>query len=734
MARAAGRVRTVSVRVTARISDFEKKMRQVERTTKKIANEMTELGKVMTTMFTVPFTIASASIAKLTNDTMAFADKIDKMSVRTGISTQRLQELEYITGQVGVEFKAIEKSVGYLTRRMNSAIAGTGEYADIFRKLNVELEKDGAFRNIGDIYQDTIISIANMTDETQQAMLTFKLFGTQARELLPLMKEGGAGIEELASNFRELGLGLGDESLQDFVRLADVLDNLQKQTRAIGMAIASAFAPAIEFVAGVVSRHILPTFQKLSGMLKNVHAGFIVIVGVAGAVVAATGPLLITVGLLIKTLTIVGFKFVATGAKIGVAVAAVAGAVVALGLFIRHMYRTNEDFKRVVDEMLAQVYALINTIREVFGPIFQRIMNLLIRIARSGLNNVLVVVVGAVKVLTSVFSAFSNLLRGDWGAMWQDLIDITTEFRRTSLILLGRVADGILSIFEKLAELLIDNIFVAIGNGLVGMVNTSIGWANRVLSHLPGQLSIPTITIDFDTFKPSTIMANMRKVVQDMLKNITPAGMEVGDLSSLFDFDFALDSIDELLLSLDELEKVGSDAYDNLNNSVKSFMDTIMSKKDEYMNFAGIFQRANMDMIISADRWINRLKGQARALEMYQTSIATLRGFADDGLISQSLFESLKAQGVSAAAQLRQIAGMDPSRLAEASAIFGQKEALAGQLGVSDVMASRQKDAQMNQIVMQVTGNNIMSEDDEIINVIAQKIINQLKQAGALAY
>lgn len=178
------------------------------------------------------------------------------------------------------------------------------------------------------------------------------------------------------------------------------------------------------------------------------------------------------------------------------------------------------------------------------------------------------------------------------------------------------------------------------------------------------------------------------------------------------------------------LGDAGTETYDKLNDSVKSFIDSLKSQTDAYMNFVGVFDSANNDMVVSGERWISRLKGQLKATQTYQQSIAFLQGKAQSGVISNQLMSQLQSMGVGSAAQLQALTKMSDSQLRQASDLYGQRYNLSSDMAYDSVMKSRGSEAATNQIIVNITGNNILTEDDAVINKWSKKIAKELKAAG----
>lgn len=194
----------------------------------------------------------------------------------------------------------------------------------------------------------------------------------------------------------------------------------------------------------------------------------------------------------------------------------------------------------------------------------------------------------------------------------------------------------------------------------------------------------------------------------------------------------SLDWLNGLIDGFDSVGEAGKETYDKLNDSVRSFIDSLKDQTNAYMNFVGVFESANRDMVISGERWISRLKGQLKATQTYQQSMAFLQGKAQSGVISNQLMSQLQSMGVGSAAQLQALTKMSDSQLRQASDLYGQRYNLSSDMAYDSVMKSRATDAATNKIIVNITGNNILTEDDAVISKWSKKIAKEIKAAGVV--
>lgn len=190
----------------------------------------------------------------------AFADEIMTMSQQTGIATDELQELSYMSGLVDVDLSTVASSMKKLTKSMDSARGGTGSAAEAFKTLGVSVvDVNGNLRDNEDVFYDAIDALGKMENETERDALAMKIFGKSATDLNPMIEAGSDAMRGFAEEAHEMGYVLDGDALEALGRVQDEFDRFGKQMEAVKNQIASGVAPAIE-----------RGMKKLSDVIKRI--------------------------------------------------------------------------------------------------------------------------------------------------------------------------------------------------------------------------------------------------------------------------------------------------------------------------------------------------------------------------------------------------------------------------------------------------------------------------------
>ncbi len=118
--------------------DTGKKSENFKKMIQGVGGVLKDLGKIALGVVAAVAGIGAA-IGKTVLDTAAASDSLVEMSLKTGVSVEKLQELSYIGKQVGVDTETVTGSMAKLIRNMDSARDGTGSAAEAFDLLGVSV-------------------------------------------------------------------------------------------------------------------------------------------------------------------------------------------------------------------------------------------------------------------------------------------------------------------------------------------------------------------------------------------------------------------------------------------------------------------------------------------------------------------------------------------------------------------------------------------------------------------
>jgi hypothetical protein len=250
------------------------------------------IGKIATIAGTAITGIFTAIVLK----TAQVGDQFNDMSLRTGVSVEHLSTLAYAAELSGTNIEGLEIGLKFLTKGMDDASKGIGTAKDAFEYLGISVvDAEGNLRPTIDVLKEAATKIAEIENPAKQAALAMDLFGARSgTQLIPLLKEGGAGIEELMGKAKDLGIEISTKSAQAADEFKDKMTSLTGSLAGAGMTIGEVLIPAIipliEKATEIVGKISLWAEEnpRLIETITKVGA-------VVGIVAAVGGPILMAV-------------------------------------------------------------------------------------------------------------------------------------------------------------------------------------------------------------------------------------------------------------------------------------------------------------------------------------------------------------------------------------------------------------------------------------------------------
>ena len=248
------------------------------------------------------------------------------LSSKTGISTTRLQEMEFIGHQVGVSLDTMTGAQARLIRSMSGASDETdkfnqkideanadpwdgldegevvlGDIATAFKILGVSVtDESGNLRDNQEVFAETIDALGKIENPAERDALAMQIFGKSAQELNPLIKAGSGELATLADKAHEVGAVMSEEDVAAFEAFDDTLAALKDGLKGTLGTLASAFLPGFQAVFDQVGGY-LKTFTDIvsgaDGDFGKIAEGLTGLVEEIATDIAAQAPQMLAAGL-----------------------------------------------------------------------------------------------------------------------------------------------------------------------------------------------------------------------------------------------------------------------------------------------------------------------------------------------------------------------------------------------------------------------------------------------------
>lgn len=185
------------------------------------------------------------AMKKLADNAAAAGDKIDKQSQALGMSRKAYQEWDYILSQNGSTID----NLGVSMKTLSSAIVdGSKTGIAAFDKLGLSID-DLRMQDMQIQFENVVKAFQKMPEGAEKAALAVDLFGRNGMELLPLLNNTSASIDELRKKAEELGIVMDDDAVNAAVNYTDAMDTLNRTFEAAKNAIGAVLLPTLTDLA-----------------------------------------------------------------------------------------------------------------------------------------------------------------------------------------------------------------------------------------------------------------------------------------------------------------------------------------------------------------------------------------------------------------------------------------------------------------------------------------------------
>jgi hypothetical protein len=180
-----------------------------------------------------------------------YADELLTMSSVTGMSTEKLQELQYASELVDVSIDTITGSMKKNLTSMRKVQQGNDKLADVYDQLGVSvLDANGNLRDDEEVYWELINALGQVSDETERDALAMEVLGKSAQDLNPLIEAGADTMKALAVQAHQAGYVLDEDTLDAFGDFDDQLRKLDVGATAAKNAMGTILLPVLTDLAG----------------------------------------------------------------------------------------------------------------------------------------------------------------------------------------------------------------------------------------------------------------------------------------------------------------------------------------------------------------------------------------------------------------------------------------------------------------------------------------------------
>lgn len=300
-------------------------------------------------------------LLKLGYDAITTADDLNTLAKQTGFSTEEIQKMQYASDLIDVSFEDISGALKKFKTKIDPA-------NETLAKLGVSTTNaDDSLRSATDVFNDAIVALSGVANETERDQLAMELFGKGADSLAGIIDDGGKSLQEFGQQAEDLGLILDQDTLDSLNATNDTIDELKANIAGtmgqIGADVGTVLAPLLEQASTLIGN----ITEKLRELTPEQTETILKIVGV----VAAVAPAIMVIGKLVSgigsIISIIGTVVGVLGGPLTLAI----GAVIAIGVLLWKNWDTIKATAITVkdtvvaawDNLKAKVSSVIDTLK-----------------------------------------------------------------------------------------------------------------------------------------------------------------------------------------------------------------------------------------------------------------------------------------------------------------------------------------------------------------------------------
>lgn len=230
------------VKIGADASGLQKAFAELGGSAKQFQNGLGNLAKIGGAAFLA----VAASMTAMTIVAGQQAEALQQLSSITGINTDTLQEYDVLLNRVGLDGDALVVVFRTLSKNLEEARNGTGNAADRFRQLGIDIRD---VTSTDDLLRKVATGISTMASGAEKAAIAGDLLGRSGLKFIPAFEGGAKAIDEAAAASIRLGAALSSGQLAELGAMDDKIDDLTLAWKRFAQQLSSFVAPVIDFMA-----------------------------------------------------------------------------------------------------------------------------------------------------------------------------------------------------------------------------------------------------------------------------------------------------------------------------------------------------------------------------------------------------------------------------------------------------------------------------------------------------
>lgn len=232
-------------------SDYEKKLDQSQKTAGSFSSKIGtafKTGVRAVAGFATSVATAGAAVAALAVNFINAGSEIDDNAQKLGISTESYQYWSLVLQRAGTDASQLSMAIRNLTTFTQNLSDGNADALLTLQKLGIGYEDFMSMNTEEQLYA-IVEALQGMEDQTDKVTIAQDIFGNRVyQELLPLLNMEQGSLEDLRTEFEDLGFILSDNTIKNIAAVGDKIDNFTNTIKTAGLVIGANLLPEIELI------------------------------------------------------------------------------------------------------------------------------------------------------------------------------------------------------------------------------------------------------------------------------------------------------------------------------------------------------------------------------------------------------------------------------------------------------------------------------------------------------
>lgn len=502
-----------------------------------------------------------------TDTTVQYAGSVARITRETGASTESVSRLLYAMQRMGLDTQQASTVFGIFSKKINESASASDIHTTALGKLGIAV-KDAHGNTLP--FNDILFSVAdkfktmpNGAEKTAEAM---SLFGRSGKDMLPILNQGSAGLQELGKQADKLGLTLTAKNLASVKQYTTAQKDLKDAQQSLTIAVGNEALPMWTALAQKTNE----ATRAFINMPEPMHSMTIATLAFGGPIMTAIGSTTAWIGSmgqageavagLAGKIPMVGNalgsigKFAVTAGPIAAIVLAIAAAVFIL---LNHFHM----IQPIIDEIKHNFEGISNGLKQALRPALESIHDSLQKLGVKGgslipilqflatvIKDVLVVAItlfigvvaaaiAAVAYLAAGIIASIVWLRDQWNAAWGFMraiftghMDGVTSKGANSVSLLAMIFGGVPGILLGSVIRGVTSMLGFFNGGMGSLHGTAISWQGAFRT--AGMALLDTFTGGMAS-RVANMIGTFRGAVDKIRKMLPFSDAKEGPLSTL---------------------------------------------------------------------------------------------------------------------------------------------------------------------------------------------------------